>query len=50
MSADIITDALSMAWFRRRPEPGLIHHSDRGSQYASAVFQALLTSTPSPVR
>jgi putative transposase len=42
MTADIVTDALSMAWFRRRPEPGLIHHSDRGSQYASAVFQALL--------
>jgi putative transposase len=42
MTADIVTDALSMAWFRRRPEPGLVHHSDRGSQYASAVFQALL--------
>jgi len=42
MTADIVTDALTMAWFRRRPEPGLIHHSDRGSQYASAVFQALL--------
>jgi putative transposase len=43
MSADIVTDALSMAWFRRRPEPGLIHHSDRGSQYASGAFQALLS-------
>jgi putative transposase len=43
MTADIVTDALTMAWFRRRPEPGLIHHSDRGSQYASGVFQALLT-------
>ena len=42
MSADIVTDALTMAWFRRRPEPGLVHHSDRGSQYASGVFQALL--------
>ena len=42
MTADIVTEALTMAWFRRRPEPGLIHHSDRGSQYASAVFQALL--------
>ena len=42
MTADIVTDALTMAWFRRRPEPGLIHHSDRGSQYASGVFQALL--------
>ena len=42
MSADIVIDALSMAWFRRHPEPGLIHHSDRGSQYASHAFQAKL--------
>jgi putative transposase len=39
MTADIVIDALTMAWFRRRPEPGLIHHSDRGSQYASQAFQ-----------
>mgnify|MGYP006146469961 CR=1 FL=1 len=26
----------------RRPEPGLIHHSDRGSQYASEEFRSLL--------
>lgn len=31
-----------MAWFRRRPETGLILHSDRGSQYCSDEFQALL--------
>jgi transposase InsO family protein len=30
MTADIVVDALSMAWFRRKPAPGLIHHSDRG--------------------
>jgi putative transposase len=42
MSADIVSDALTMAWFRRRPEPGLMHHSDRGSQYASQAFQAKL--------
>ena len=43
MTADIVTDALTMAWFRRRPAPGLIHHSDRGSQYASEMFQSKLT-------
>jgi transposase InsO family protein len=39
MTADIVADALTMAWFRKRPESGLLHHSDRGSQYASQVFQ-----------
>jgi len=42
MTADIVVDALTMAWFRRKPEAGLIHHSDRGSQYASQAFQARL--------
>ena len=39
MTSDIVTDALTMAWFRRRPAAGLMHHSDRGSQYASHTFQ-----------
>jgi len=34
--------ALMMAINLRRPQAGLIHHSDRGSQYASAAYQALL--------
>ncbi len=38
MTSDLVVDALRMAWFRRRPEPGLIHHSDRGSQYASKAY------------
>ena len=42
MTADIVMDALTMAWFRRQPAPGLMHHSDRGSQYASHAFQARL--------
>jgi len=42
MTTDIVTDALAMAWFRRRPAAGLLHHSDRGSQYASHTFQAKL--------
>jgi len=42
MSSDIVTDALTMAWFRRRPATGVLHHSDRGSQYASHAFQGKL--------
>ena len=36
---DIVTDALIMAGFRKRPAPGVMHHSDRGSPYASYAFQ-----------
>lgn len=42
MTADIVTDALTMAWFRRKPSSGLMLHSDRGSQYASHAFQSKL--------
>jgi len=42
LSADLVIDALNMGWLRRRPAGGLIHHSDRGVQYASAAFQAKL--------
>ena len=42
MQTSLVTDALRMAWFRRRPPPGLIHHSDRGSQYCSHDFQKQL--------
>lgn len=38
----LVIDALKMAVSNRRPPPGLIHHSDRGSQYASGDYQALL--------
>ncbi len=34
--------ALNMALGRRRPTPGLIHHSDRGVQYASAAYRGVL--------
>lgn len=44
MTKDLVIDALRMAWFRRRPPPGLIHHSDRGSQYCSHDFQKELAS------
>jgi putative transposase len=42
MQASLVTDALAMACWRRRPEPGAIFHSDRGSQYCSHDFQAAL--------
>jgi len=42
MRTELVSDALRMAWFRRRPQAGLILHSDRGSQYCSRDFQDLL--------
>ena len=44
MRAELAVDALKMALGRRRPPAGLICHSDRGSQYTSAEYQALLES------
>ncbi len=38
MRAELVVDALSMAVSRRNPGGGLIHHSDRGSQYTSVEF------------
>lgn len=38
MRAQLVVDALQMAVARRRPDPGLIHHSDQGSQYVSLDF------------
>jgi putative transposase len=42
MKARLVCDALQMAIWRRQPSAGLIHHSDRGSQYASKAFRRLL--------
>jgi len=39
---DLTLAALGMALARRRPAAGLVHHSDRGSQYASGDYQRLL--------
>ena len=38
MRSSLVVDALTMALARRRPEPGLIHHSDQGGQYVSLAF------------
>jgi putative transposase len=42
ITRDLVLQALLMALWNRTPEEGLMHHSDRGSQYASGDFQALL--------
>ncbi len=42
MQASLVINAMTMAIGSRRPGVGLIHHSDRGSQYASLEFQSLL--------
>jgi putative transposase len=40
LRAELVVDALEMAVARRRPKPGLVHHSNRGSQYVSLIFGA----------
>lgn len=42
LQAQLAIDALSMALQRRHPAPGLIHHSDRGVQYACGAYQEIL--------
>jgi putative transposase len=42
LKAELACDALRMAIQRRQPPEGLIHHSDRGAQYASKPYQAIL--------
>src|SRR5216684_8910000 len=38
MRSELVVDALHMGLARRRPDPGLVHHSDQGSQYVSLGF------------
>jgi transposase InsO family protein len=42
MRTELVVDALKMAIGLRNPAPGLVHHSDRGSQYASHAYQKML--------
>ena len=44
MRAELVGDALKMALGMRSPPPGLLHHSDRGVQYACDDYQHLLRS------
>jgi transposase InsO family protein len=39
MEVELVLSALRMAWDARHPAPGLIFHSDRGSQYASGEYR-----------
>jgi transposase InsO family protein len=39
MKVELTLDALAMAYFQRKPSTGLLHHSDRGSQYANPRYQ-----------
>jgi putative transposase len=41
-TAELVIDALTMAVWNRRPEPGLVHHSDHGAQYTSLAFSRRL--------
>jgi putative transposase len=38
LRAELVVDALQMALARRKPDPGVIHHSDQGSQYTAVLF------------
>ena len=42
MTAQLVTDALMMAIWRRGKPDALLHHSDQGSQYTSEQFQRLM--------
>jgi transposase InsO family protein len=53
LETSLVTEALRRAQRERRPAPGLLHHSDRGVQYASSAYRALLAHfkiTPSMSR
>jgi putative transposase len=42
LEAALVVEALHMSLLRRRPRSGLVHHSDRGAQYAARDYTALL--------
>ena len=45
MTAQLVTDALLMAVWRRGKPTALLHHSDQGSQYSSEQFQRLMADS-----
>jgi len=44
MDTALVNQALQMAWLNRRPSAGVLHHSDRGSQYTSEAYQQQLAN------
>ena len=44
MDTALVSSALRMALLGRRPSPGLLHHSDQGSQYTSDAYLIALTT------
>jgi len=44
MTKTLICDALRAAYWRKKPAAGLMHHSDRGSQYCSKAYRTLQAS------
>jgi len=44
LRAELAVDALALALGRRRPSAGLIHHTDRGSQYTAGAYQQVLAT------
>ena len=44
MQTSLVEEALKMAMLRRQPSPGLLHHSDQGSQYTSEAYQQALAN------
>ena len=44
LRTELVSEALVMAIGRRVPEPGLLHHSDQGSQYGSDDYRRLLSA------
>ena len=42
MRSELVVTAFEMAYDKRQPDTGLLHHSDRGSQYTSHLYRALL--------
>ncbi|PWF81270.1 IS3 family transposase [Kocuria rosea] len=45
LRTELVLDAVGMAIFTRKPDPGLIHHTDRGSQYTAYEFGRTLRTS-----